>query len=59
MRINQEILWCIDEDYKIYGDYNAEQASNLMVAFDRCNAKQRDDCVTSDKFNEDLEYSYV
>ena len=30
-----------------------------MVAFDRCNAKQRDDCVTSDKFNEDLEYSYV
>ena len=57
--MNKGILWCIDEDYKIFGDYDAIKFSNLMVAFDRCNVTENSQCVTDDEAKSALELSYI
>ena len=32
---------CIDEPFEVFGDYNSNSASNLMVVFDICDPKKR------------------
>ena len=56
--IEKGVLYCIDEQYEIYGDYNAPVTSNLMIVFDRCDANERDHCSNETDFEEALSYSY-
>ena len=57
--MDKGILWCIDEDYEIYGDYDAIVAKNLMVVFERCNMAESSQCVTEEESNSVLELSYI
>ena len=58
-RVDLGTLWCIDEDYEIYGDYDAIIANNLMVVFDRCNTAESSRCATEEESNSALEFSYI
>ena len=50
---------CIDEPYQIWGDYDADIASNLMVVFDRCNSTLRDDCKSDAEYAQWLQGKYI
>ena len=52
-------MWCIDEDYEIYGDYDATTANNLMIVFDRCNIAESSQCATEEDSKSALEFSYI
>ena len=49
---------CIDEDFDLYGDFNSETASNLMITFELCDEKVRT-CKSRETINEILPFSYM
>ena len=34
-------LYCIDEPYEMFGDYESETASNLIVVYEKCDPERR------------------
>ena len=51
---------CLDEDgTEIFGSYNTDKASNLMVVFEKCDPEKETYCKPKDKIDEWLEFRYV
>ena len=49
---------CIQEPYKVYGDYNAAEAANLQAVFVKCDPGKRDDCKSQSEIDQWLEFKY-
>ena len=51
---------CIDEKQQtdIFGSYNTDKASNLMIVFERCN-KKINDCKEDKDIDDWLKYKYI
>ena len=58
-KIFNQKMKCTDEKYQIWGDYNSDDGQNLMVVFERCNPKNRDDCESEEVINKWLEFKYI
>ena len=49
---------CIDEDFELYGDFDTNIATNLMVVFDRCDPKERT-CASDEDIDEWMKFKYM
>ncbi len=50
---------CIDEvDTTIFGNYNSDKASNMMIVFDRCDRTLRT-CKSETMIDAWLEFNYI
>ena len=49
---------CIDEAYEVWGTYSADETSNLMVVFDRCDSTKRT-CKSEMEIDKWLEFKYI
>ena len=51
---------CVDEgaETEIFGSYNTDRASNLMIVFERCNTSLRT-CKADDVIEKWLEFNYL
>ena len=47
-RVSDGTIWCIEEDYKLHGDYDSKYFANLMVVFDKCNETQSNHCLAGE-----------
>ena len=54
----KNIMKCIEDPYEIYGDYDADMTSNLMVVLEKCNPEKRE-CKTDEEITEYLKFSYI
>lgn len=54
---------CIDENYKLRGNYNSEVANNLMIVFQRCGVEVEEGenhaCATDSQIDQTIEGSYI
>ena len=50
---------CIEEPYRIYGDYDTDKTANLQAVFVKCNPSLRDDCKRDDEITEWLRFKYL
>lgn len=53
---------CVDElqGTEIFGSYNTEKASNLMIVFEKCNNNTATvQCKSSEEINEWLQFKYL
>ena len=50
---------CIDEELEIFGEFDSNQAQNLMIVFDKCDPEKRDKCKSEAEINEVLQGSYI
>ena len=57
----REAMKCIDEPFDIYGDFNSNSASNLMVAFEKCDQEKNPQvtCESKEVIDKWLEYKYI
>lgn len=49
---------CIDEDYSLYGDFNTNVASTLMIVFEKCDPANTI-CADEKVINEWMEFKYI
>ena len=51
---------CIDEKQstEIFGSYNTDKASNLMIVFEKCDNTERT-CASDEIIDEWLEFKYI
>ena len=49
---------CIAEPYKIWGDYNSDITTNLMIVFEKCDPKLRE-CESDAVINEWMKFKYL
>ena len=49
---------CIDEPYKIYGDFNTNIASSLVVVLERCDPAKRK-CASEATVKEWFKFKYL
>ena len=49
---------CVDEDFQIYGEYNTNIASNLMIVFETCDPEKRD-CADPETIKEWIKFKYL
>ena len=50
---------CIDEDIEIYGDFNTNIASSLLVVFETCDPEQRTTCADQATIDNWLKFKYL
>ena len=51
---------CIDEPYQIWGDYNSEITTNLLVVFEHCNrTAPGNNCKSKEEAEEALKGKYI
>ena len=49
---------CIDESFEIFGNYDSNSGSNLMVVFEICDPDKRK-CKTEAEISELLKFKYI
>ena len=63
-KVDMEIHWkklkCVDRDQTLmmYGRYESQAASNLMIVFEKCDKEKRT-CKDEGKINEWMEFKYI
>ena len=52
---------CLDETQgtEIFGSYNTDKASNLMIVFEKCNRKKQTYCKSDEEIDKWLEFKYL
>ena len=48
---------CIDEEFKLFGDYNSESASNFQLYFEKCN--NNDKCKSEAEITSFLRRKFI
>lgn len=49
---------CIDEQYDIFGDFNTNNAANLMVTFEKCDPTVRQ-CKSKEEIDRWMKFKYI
>ena len=49
---------CIDEPFELYGSFNTNIASNLMVTFEKCDSERRK-CKDKEAIDEWMKFKYI
>ena len=50
---------CMDEELEIYGEYNSEEAKNLLITIEKCDRAQRNDCKSDKEIDDWLTFKYI